>query len=217
MVDRVVEAEAFGDLLIGRVPEHHLAPADQQGHVGDGDLEVVQEVLHAGVPVEVDGRVRMSVARQELLDAERARAMARPHEHDVSQPLRDQLHPAEDEGPHDDLAQLAVGLHERQELLAIQLDHLARLAGARPEKRAAPGEHVDLAAELTRSVQGDERFGGSGRPDDLDLTGGHDEERHDLVARLDEHLPALDLALAPVGVDARDLRRRQRRERLFRG
>ena len=34
-------------------------------------------------------------------------------------PLRDQLDAAQDEGAHQDLAQLGVGLHEREQLFAI--------------------------------------------------------------------------------------------------
>ena len=45
--------------------------------------------------------------------------------------MRDQLHSANNEGPHDELAELAVGLHERQQMFAIDFDHFARLARAR--------------------------------------------------------------------------------------
>ena len=66
-----------------------------------------------------------------------------PDQHDVAEPARDQLHAAQDEGAHQDLAQLAVGLHQRQQLLAVQLDHLARLRCTRAaNERAAAGEHV---------------------------------------------------------------------------
>ena len=76
----------------------------------------------------------MAVARQELLDAQRAGAMTRADEHDVAEPVRDQLHPAQDEGAHEDLAQLAVGLHQRQQVLAIQLRSL------RPARSRARGQ-----------------------------------------------------------------------------
>ena len=33
LVDGVVEAEAVGDLLIGRIPQHRLAAADQDRHI----------------------------------------------------------------------------------------------------------------------------------------------------------------------------------------
>ena len=73
MIDRLVEAETVGDLPIGGVPQHHRAAADHDRHVVDGDLETIQQRLDAGITVEVDGRVRVAVARQERLDAERQR------------------------------------------------------------------------------------------------------------------------------------------------
>jgi hypothetical protein len=76
-------------------------------------VKLVQQLLDARVAVEIDVGVRMAVARQELPHAERSRAVIRAEEDDVSDPVSDQLHPAKDEGPHDDLAKLAVGLHER--------------------------------------------------------------------------------------------------------
>ena len=88
-------------------------------------MKAVQQLLHVGVAVEIDVGVRMAVARQELFDAKRSSAMIRPDEHDVAEPVRDQLHPAQDEGAHDQLAEFAVGLHERQQLFTIQLDHFA--------------------------------------------------------------------------------------------
>ena len=94
-------------------------------------MKAVQQNLNLSVTVEIDVRVWMAVAGQKLFDAERPRAMIRPDEHDISEPVSNQLYPAQDEGPHDDFAELAVGLHERQEMFTIQFDHFARLDGAR--------------------------------------------------------------------------------------
>ena len=88
--------------------------------------------------------------------------------------------------------ELAVGLHERQQVFAIQLDHFARLAGARSDERGAARKHVDLAGELTGSMDRDERLARAGWPDNLDPTCRDDEERHDLLSRLDEHLSRSD-------------------------
>jgi hypothetical protein len=66
--------------------------------------------------------------------------MARPDEHHVAEPVRDQLHPAQDEGPHENGAQLAVGLHECQQVLALELDHGASLARADADEPAAARE-----------------------------------------------------------------------------
>src|SRR4030095_12177113 len=109
VLDRRVEAETVGELPIGGVPQHHLATADHHRHVVDSDLETLQTRLDDGTPGEVDGGVRMAVARQERLEAERASGMTRPDEHDVADPLRNQLHPTEEESPQENLPQLAVG------------------------------------------------------------------------------------------------------------
>ena len=125
----------------------------------------------------------MTVPGQELPDAQRSRRMVRPDEHDVAEAVRDELHPPEDEGPHQDLAELGVRLHQRQQLLVIELDDLARRAGARPHQRAAVREHVGLAGELARPMNGDDGLAGIRRLDDLDLSRGDDVERDDSGAR----------------------------------
>ena len=88
-------------------------------------MKPVQQLLNVGVAVEIDIGIRMAVARQELLDPERAGAIIRANEHDIAEPVRDQLHSAHDESAHDQLAEFAVGLHQRQQLFTIQLDHFA--------------------------------------------------------------------------------------------
>ena len=130
--------------------------------------------------------------------------MVRPDEHDVAEAVRDELHPPEDERPHEDLAQLGVGLHEREQVIAIELDHLARHAGARTHQRPAAREHVGLAGELARPMDGDDGLAGVRRPDDLDLTRGDDEERHVLVPDIEEHLSGGHGAFPAVRGDARD-------------
>jgi hypothetical protein len=84
--------------------------------------------------------------------------MTRPDEHDVAEPLRNQLHPTEEEGPQEDLAQLAVGLHEREHVFALDLEHCARLPRAHADEPAATREHGDLAGKLPWSQDGHERL-----------------------------------------------------------
>ncbi len=175
-------------------------------------METIEQRLHIRVAVEVDVGVRVAVAREELLDAQRVGRVHRSDEHDIADPARDELHSPQDEGPHQDLTELRVGLHQRHQLFAMQLDHRARLAHTDPEERAPARDHVDLAGELTGPVDDDGGLSRAGPPDNLDLTRRHDEERHGLVARLDEHLAGTGRALAPVRCDARDLFRRQRRK-----
>jgi hypothetical protein len=214
VIDRLIEAETVGELSVGGVTQHHRAAADHHRHVVDGDPELIQERLDAGITVEVDGRVGVAVARQERLDAERVRGMARPDEHDIAEPMCDQLRPAQDEGPHEDLAQLAVGLHEGQQGLTLELDHSARLARADADEPAAAREHRHLPGELPRSQDGHERLRDACWPDQLDLTRGDDEAPRERCTRLGQHLTALHLTHVPVRLETRDLGRRQRRKHL---
>ena len=117
-----LKPEAARDLLRRRIPQRQLAAADQYRDVGDADVKAIEQLLHVGLAVQVDVRVRMPVTRQELLHAQRRRRMRRSDQHRVAEPREDQLHPAEDERPHENLAQLRVGLDQPQHLLARELD-----------------------------------------------------------------------------------------------
>jgi hypothetical protein len=61
----------------------------------------------------------------------------------------------------------------------------------------------------------DECLSGTGWPDDLDLTSRDDEERYDLLSRLDEHLSRSDRTHVPMRSDPFNLRRRQSRKHTF--
>jgi hypothetical protein len=173
-------------------------------------VETVEQGLHAGIAIEIDVGVRMAVAGQELFDSKGVRIVARSDEHGIAEPVGDQLHAAEDEGSHEDVAQLAGGLHQRQQIPAGDLDDFARLARAHAEEPPAAGEHIGFAGELTPSMDGHQLLGGAGPPDDLDVARGNDEEPLALIAGLGEHLTVRDVPCPSVRRDARDLLRGQR-------
>ena len=135
--------------------------------------------------------------------------MRRSDEHGVARPAADQLDASKNERPHQDFAELGVVLDQRHHLIAIQLEEFAGVAGAQPEQRAAAGDHVDLAAELSRAVERDQDLAFAAAPDNLDRPGCYDEERHDVVACLDEHFTRLNRAAMSMRCDARDLSRGQ--------
>ena len=157
----------------------------------------------------------MSVAGQELLDAQRGLTKARPDEHGVAEPVGDQLDPAKDEGPHEDVGELAVGLDEGEEIVPLHVDHLSRLADPKADERLPPREHVGLAGELARPLNRDDLLGIRFPPYGLDGTRGDDEERLGLPSRRLQDLSLPNRADAPMGGDARDLRRRQRGKHLL--
>ena len=59
------------------------------------------------------------------------------------------LHPAQNEGPHEEFAQLTVDLHETKQLSAVQLNYFTGLARAVPHKCAPSRKQAYLAGELT--------------------------------------------------------------------
>ena len=72
----------------------------------------------------------MVVSGQEFTDPQGSGAMIGSYEHGVTEAAGDQLRPAENERAHQDVAQLGVGLNDRKETLAVDLDHLTRGDGA---------------------------------------------------------------------------------------
>ena len=64
-----------------------------------------------------------------------------PDEHNISHPGRHQLNPAENESTHQDLAELGIGLHQSQHVLAIKFDHLTRLGDTHSKESPAAREH----------------------------------------------------------------------------
>ena len=129
LVDRVVEAETISDVAIARIPQNDLAAADNYRDIGDGDPKSIQKLLNAGVTIEVDVLVRMAVARQEFLNAKRFLRVYGSDQNDVADATRDQPRPPQQKRAHEDLAQIGVCLHDRQQLLVIDLDDFACFAG----------------------------------------------------------------------------------------
>ena len=178
-------------------------------------MKVIQELLRLGVLIEVDVMERMAVPRQKLLDPKRARAVHRAVDDDVPEVASDQLRTPEDERAHQDLAQLGVGLHERKQLLARELDHFGRRAHTQARHRSAARDHVRFARELSGVVSDDERLAAVDRRQHLHFPADDDEERYEFLAGLDEHGSARDIPSRSMCRHSRDLRRRQRGEQAF--
>ncbi len=196
-IDRLVQGEAVGDLLIGGVAEHGLAAADQVGHLGDGNMEAIEEVLDALVVVEIDEGVREPVSREKFLDAQRAGVVVRADQDDVAESARDQFHAAQDEGLEQDLAHLAVGLDEPHQLFMIEVDRLAGRIRADLHERGAPRKHVDLSREHAGPADGDESFSRRGPSGDLDFAFGDEKQVGNALARFEQHLPLREAADTP--------------------
>ena len=91
-------------------------------------LKPVEQLLRLVIAIQIEVVKRMAVPRQEFAHPKRPGAVHRSDDDDVAEVAGDQAQAAQDERPHQDLAQLGVGLDHGEQLLAIELDHLARLA-----------------------------------------------------------------------------------------
>src|SRR6266513_3920482 len=105
------------------------------------------DVCSSDLVVEVDHRVRVPVSGEKLPDAEGPLAVTRPEDHDVADSTVDQLDPTQDERAHEDLVQLAVGLDERKQVVATDLDDLAGGRGPDLSEPMAARQHGDFAGE----------------------------------------------------------------------
>ena len=132
--------------------------------------------------------------------------MSRSDHEDIAKIVGNQRHTPQDERPHEDLAQLGVGLHELQQLIPTELDQLAALGDTDAGETPEPKEHIDLAAELPGKA--------GGKPGDKsgDATVDDDEEVDGLDARFHDHVASLDGPAMAMRGNARDLRRCQYRK-----
>src|SRR5437773_3637125 len=145
------------------------------------------------VDIEIDIRVRVPIAGQELLDAQRSRAVCRADEHDISVAAGDQLEAAQNERAHQDLTELSVRLNDREQRVAIELDDFPWLADADLNEDWSAGEHGAFAAEHARSERDDELLDAVRRPDDLDAASDDDEHAHRRLAGLEQDFAARHL------------------------
>ena len=136
---------------------------------------MIQQILDAIVTIEIYGRVRMAVSGQEILDPKRPCAMIRSDQHNVSEAVRDNLDSAEDESPHENVAEFAIRLYQSHQVFAIDIEHFSRLTCAYLHKTTPAREHGDFTGEHTRFKNGNEILGCSRGPHNLDFTGNNDE------------------------------------------
>ena len=114
-------------------------------------VKPVEQLLHVASLIEVDERIRMAVATEELPHPQRARAVIRAEQHDVAEAAGNEPDTPQNERAQQDLADLRVALNELEQARAIELDDLAAFAHARLRERASPAEQVHFTGELRRA------------------------------------------------------------------
>lgn len=142
--------------------------------------------------------------------------MVRADHYDVSDALGHQVHAPQDESTHEDLAQLGVGLDEREQVVPLQLDDFPGFGGAHQPHARPSGQGVHLTCKLTRSEFRHEQLGVAGA-NDFQLARCHDEHPCGGGTRLQKDLAGRDRTHLPARLDACDLDRGQPREDVLEG
>ena len=125
LVDGLVEAEAACQLTIRGVLVDRTAVADRHGHLVRLNAEAIEQGFRVRIALEIEIGVWMTVACEELLDAQRVRRVRRAHDDHVAGLMGDQLDAAQDKRPHEDIAEFAVRLQERAQPGTVELNDLA--------------------------------------------------------------------------------------------
>ena len=129
--------------------------------------------------------MRIAVAREEALDAQRVGGMHAADQDRAAAGVLDHADAAQDERAQDDLADIGFGADHPAESGARYADRSARFRRARPDQHLALVEQVELAGELVRAVRGD---------DDLVAMRVGLHHRHRAVGQQEEVDPAIALA-----------------------
>ncbi len=151
-------------------------------------MEAIEERLHVRIALHLLIGEGLGVPAQELPDVQRAGRVAGADEDQAAGALGDERHPAQDEGAHEDFAELEVPLHERVQMLAIDDDDRSVAERPAADEGAAGREHVDLARELPGAVHRDLLLAALDRAHDLHGALDDHEEAGVLLPELEQHL-----------------------------
>src|SRR5262245_56519589 len=114
--------------------------------------------------------------------------MIRSQQHDVCEFLSDQLHAPKNESSHENFAQFAVGLYERQQLFTLDFYEFTRLPHSHTSHSWTARQHTHFASELPGTERSDNALVSARRHDNFYLAGLNDEHGSISCARLDKDL-----------------------------
>src|SRR4051794_8755595 len=125
-----VDAETLGEPTIVGVLENLTTAADHDGYLLGPQLESFEQRAGVGIAVDVEVHVRPAVAGQEFANPQCvARLTGTEHDY-VTEPGFQNAHAAQNEGAHEELAELGVVLHYSAKTLETHREHTARLTDA---------------------------------------------------------------------------------------
>ena len=117
---------------------------------------MIEDFLRNRVVIEIDVRHRMRIASEKLADLQSSRRELRAEDDDVAEVAVEEQRAAKNERAHEDFAELCIGLHEAEKVVALHLDHLTSHRRPNGRQATAAGEQIQLAAELPLAVRRDQ-------------------------------------------------------------
>ena len=188
---------------------------DHDGELIGRELETIEEPARVRIDLGIEQPVRVAVAHQEALEAQRIATMPRSDQHDATPRVPDEADAAQDERPHDDLADVRLAGHQATKVGALDPDHPAVDTGATGDEDLSIVEQVELAGELPFAVHvKDVGLAILIEVEDLDIALEHEEEVPASLTALEDERPLREPFLRAVGHDPRRHLLAQTRESL---
>ena len=203
-VDRLGQAEIVGERRRRGVAQHPMVRRDHDGELVGRELETVEEPAGVRIDLGVEQAVRVAVAHQEALEAQGIAAVPGPDQHDGAMRVPNEPDPPEDEGPHDDLADVRLAGHQTTKVGALDPDYPAVHAGATRHQYLSIVEQVEFAGELALGMdREDVRLASGVEVEDLDVALEHEEEVDRALAALEDERALREPFLGAVGRNPR--------------
>lgn len=212
-VERLQQAEAARQLGLLGIAQELAVGAEDDRQLGRIEMEPLDQGLRAGIGPGIEGLVRMGVVAQEVAQPQHVAIVGVADHHESAGPHLEQGHAAQDQGPHDPLAELGLGDQQGPEPLRRDLQRLAGLLRLGIQQARAAGELRQLAHEAAGAI-GDDQLVGSFVAGDVDRAGQDERQAAADVAEARQHLAFGKRAPLTEAADALDLRRLKDREHL---
>ena len=155
-VDPLRQAQFVGERARRRIPEHPFTRQDHDRQLVLHELEACEEPAGVRVAIGIEKPMRVAVPRQEALQPQGISGMAGADQHDAAMRMPDQADATQDEGAHDDFADVRLGDDEAPEIGPLDPDDAAVLARPCADQDLAIVEQVELTGELVCPLGGED-------------------------------------------------------------
>ena len=209
-----VEPEASRQFLNRRTTQHCAVVADDDRNLFHRDVKTIEQFLSAGIGIEIDISVRMSVAGKKLAQTQGLGGVARAHQNNVSLPPIDQRNPPQNEGTHENFAELLISGDQSSQIIAAHFQKFASLSHAAPRQARPARDHRDFPGELARPMLDDQALALQTRLHDFQASRQQHEKRDIAVARLKQNVADFHFPNFAGGTNTIDLVGSENRESL---